>query len=416
MLEVTGFKGFRFSTEKVGALDNVITPPWDVISPEQRRALVERSPYNMAHVLLPEPLGELAPAAHAAQRFDSWLADGALRQDAEDSLYLLEQEFEDREGYIHVRRGFLAVARLPEPDEHTILGHERTFDDKAEDRLRLTMATRANLGPVFVLYKDRRNALSPLLDVMDEDAPHDSAQTVDGVRQRIWRVPYDPSVTEYFADKRLYIADGHHRFRTAQLYRDLKHAEEHPDGLRPYDYVLLGFVPFSDPGLAIYAPHRLVGKPEGFDASEFLAQVGRWFEVHCVEDVPERLSKEDHCAFGLAVHGLGTYLLVLRDVERFDILGADCGPACRDLDVTVLHRGILERILEMPPDTAFTYEPDTDAALEAVREGHSHLGFLLRPIQPEQVAACAEAGETMPQKATYFFPKLPSGAVIHRLV
>jgi len=415
MLDVKGFRGFRFVPEKVGPLDDVITPPYDVIGPAERRMLAQRSPYNMAHLLLPEPRDGLTGADAAARDLDAWIAEGALRQDPTESFYLLEQTFADMEGYVHLRRGFFAVTRLPEPGERIVLGHERTFKRPFEDRLRLIEATRANLGSIFVLYADPDDTLAAFLNHMDDYPPDAVASTHDAVIQRLWRVPHDDGIAAFFRDKRLYIADGHHRFHTAVAYRDAMRERERAN--RPYDYVLMGFVAFCDPGLTIYPPHRLAPLPEGFTVEKFLADLERWFEVHAVdEDLLGQVKAQPGCAIGVAIAGIGRYLLVLRDVDRAEMLGDDHGAAWRDLDVTVLHRGIVERILGLPEDTQFVYEPDADKALEAVKRDEFGLGFLLKAIQSEEVCACAEAGDAMPQKATYFYPKLPSGAVIHRLV
>ncbi|HOZ47004.1 MAG TPA: DUF1015 domain-containing protein [Candidatus Hydrogenedentes bacterium] len=416
MLEVRPFRAHRFDPSLAGLLDDVITPPWDVIGPEHRAALAQRNPYNMVHLILPQPDAEEMPADAAGRRIEEWIARGVLQQEDTPCFYLLEQEFADGEGYVQRRRGFFAVTRLPEPGQSFVLGHERTFDVRVDDRLRLTRATRANLGPVFVLYDDSAGALSSFLEGTNASSPSFEARTHDGVIHRVWITPDEPTITRFFADKKLYIADGHHRFRTAMLYRDEQRAIERPDGLRPYDYVLMGFVAFQDPGLRIYPPHRMVSLGHRLDERRFLADLEPWFEVHYVDDLPGRVRAESGCAIGLILDGIGQYLLRLRPIDRVALLGNDHGPAWRNLDVAVLHRGILERILGLGADTPFEYECNAAEAIRAVREGRFDMAFLLKPSQPEDVAACAEAGDTMPQKATYFFPKLPSGAVIHRLV
>ncbi len=418
MLDVKGFRGFRFQAERVGTLDKVITPPYDVINDEERRGLAAQSPHNMTHVLLPEAApGDESPYAGAARTLESWIAESALVKDDANSFYLFEQEFTDMEDYVHIRRGFFAATKLPEPDEGIVLGHERTFAGPVEDRLRLTEATRANLGAIFVLYDDAENALGDFLAQMAERAPDMTAKTFDGTTQRIWCVPENDAVMAFFRDKKVYIADGHHRFHTAGVYRDAMRAQEEPDGLRPYDNVLMGFVAFQDPGLRIYPPHRLVPHPAGYRSGPFLDALKQWFHVQAVEDnLPARLKAQEGCALGLAIKDVGTYLLTLRDIDRVEMLGDEQGAAWRDLDVAVLHKGIIERILKLPSDTKFEYEYDADKALAAVDEGKHGFAFLLKAVQPKQIRACAEAGDPMPQKATYFFPKLPSGAVIHRLV
>jgi uncharacterized protein (DUF1015 family) len=419
MLQVRGFRGHRFDTDIVGSLDNIVTPPYDVITPEERSILAAKSPFNMTHAILPQPEGDLSQYQNAGRIFEEWIAQQALRQDPQDSFYLLEQVFVGLEGLERVRRGFFALTKLPESGETFVLGHERTFDKPFEDRLRVTEATQANLGAVFVLYADPDGDLTPFLNQMDARDPDAVAHTFDGVTQRLWQVPHHDEITAFFEDKKLYIADGHHRFRTACVYRDMMRQKEHPDGLRPYDFVLMGFVPFDDPGLAIYPPHRVMAFPENFDADRFLENLKQWFEVVPTEgDVAEQVKHDEaSCAIGLAIHGRGRFILRLRDdVRREDLLGAERGPAWRQLDVAVLHAGIIEHLLGVQEQVQLTYDRDAARVLSSVESGEKGLAFLLRAIRPDQVRDCAEACEPMPQKSTYFFPKLPTGMVINRLV
>lgn len=419
MLEVTPFRGLRFNPAKTGSLDSVVTPPYDVITPEQRADLARRSPHSMVHVILPEERDALTRYEAAAEDFSAWQSSGALAQDDDASFYLLEQTFTDTDGSTRVRRGFFATARIPETGANTILGHEQTFARTMEDRLFLTQATRANLGPVFVLYADPENALQSFLNQAQGRAPDLTATTIDGVTQCLWRVPSDDAVTAFFRDKRLYIADGHHRFGTACLYRDLMRksaprAEGAP--LPRYEYVLLGFVSLSDPGLAIYPTHRLTALPQGFQLDRALDALAKWFDVSPLEgDATQALEATPGCALVAAFHGHGAYLLKLKDIDRAVFLGTDRGPAWRDLDVAVLHRGIVENTFVWPADTRFAYERDAERTLAQVRNGEYGIGFVLKATLSDQIRACAEAAQPMPHKSTYFFPKLPSGAVIHRL-
>jgi len=417
MLEVKGFRGFRFAAERAGNLDYAVTPPYDVISPEERAFLVSKSDYSMAHLILPQERDAMDRYQAAAADFDAWLAKGVFAQDDAESLYLLEQTYhEPGTGHVRVRRGFLGVARLPEPGERIVMGHERTFSNVVDDRYYLTAATRANLGPVFVIYDDG-GQLPAALNIPAGRAPDLEATTIDGVLQRVWRVPADPAVTAFFAGKLLYIADGHHRFRTACTYRDHMRAAENPDGPREYDYVLMGFVPLSDPGLLVYPTHRLMKTPEGFSPDAFLKSLAPYFECQPLEgDVEQALAAETTCAFGLMLPGGTRYLVRLRDIDRAEFLGDDHGPAWRDLDVAILHRGIVERIMGLGDYGEFRYERNAADVADAVESGAYGLGFILRATTPAQIRACAEANESMPHKSTYFFPKLPTGAVIHRLI
>ncbi|NUM54150.1 MAG: DUF1015 domain-containing protein [Candidatus Hydrogenedentes bacterium] len=414
MSEVRGFRAFRFDPAVVGSLDDVVTPPFDVITEDERVVLAARSPYNYTHVILPQDRDGKSKYDVAAQLLEEWIATGALKQDEDDSYYLLEQTFTALDGETCVRRGFLGVAKVPEPGEDTVLGHERTFEWKVTDRLALTEATRANLGAVFVLYRDDKHELGNFLSQMNQRPPDLVARTFEGVTQRVWRVKADPAVTAFFAGKRLYIADGHHRYRTAHTYRDKMRLAEKPTGPRPYDYVLMGFIALDDPGLFVYPAHRVIDLPGNFDEAAFLRELEKWFEVLKVDDeLAAHVRDEEECAIGLALRGGKRYVLRLRDIDRVALLGDAHGPAWRDLDVSVLHGGILEGILHFAPDAFHIYEKDPAIAVDMVESGKKGAAFILRNMQPSQVCACAEARESMPQKATYFFPKLPSGAAIY---
>ncbi len=418
MLEVRGFRGFRFDPESTGSLDSVITPPYDVISPEQRERLAAASPFSMAHLILPqdEPESGLDKYEEAGRRLEAWIAGGILRQDEVESLYLLRQTFRDEQGVKRVRRGFLGVARVPEPGERLILGHERTFERTVDDRLRLTEATRANLGPVFALYSDPQQRMKHVLDQSDVRRPDFCANTIDGVQQEVWRVDVDPFVTEFFRDKRLYIADGHHRYRTACVYRDQMRANQRDTGPHSYDYVMMGFVSLNDPGLIVYPTHRLLEMPQGLEPGDFLRKLGPWFDVEPAEGPLDRLvEKTPGCAIGVVFYGGGQFMLRLREGGRLDLLGAVRSPAWRALDVAVLHAGIVERAIAPNDELTFTYEREGSEALRLVREGKFGMAFIMKGATADQIRACAEAGENMPHKSTYFFPKLPTGAAIHRL-
>lgn len=416
MLKVKGFRALRYASDKVCDLDTVITPPYDVITDEERRALRACSPYNFSRMILPESEDGLSPYQTATRDLEAWIAEGVLCQDDADSFYLLEQEFTGPDGVSHTRRGFFGITKLPEAGEKIVLGHERTFAGPVEDRLKLTAAAEANFGPIFVLYSDPDCKLAPFLEQMNSRPADMEAHTFEGVTQRLWRVDYDTGVTDFFEDQKLYIADGHHRFQTAGHYRNQMREKEGPEGIQPYDYVLMGFVSFDDPGLKIYPPHRLLDMPEDFDAKCFVESLEKCFEVTPVESgLPDMLAAQEGCAFGLSIHGGGQYLLKLRDMDRVDMLGDDRGPAWRDLDVAILHRGIIENILGIPEKTHHAYYHDAEKALAAVASGEKGLVFLVNATKSEQVCACAEAAEPMPPKSTYFFPKLPSGMVTNRL-
>ncbi len=416
MPEIKGFHGLHFNTDKLSNLDHAITPPYDVISPDERQRLADQDPHSMVHLILPEEKDGKSRYEVARDNLKAWREEDALVQDDKPSYYLLRQHFTDLDGNARVRSGFFAVTRLPEADDNKILGHERTFDKPVEDRLLLTAAAKANFGAVFVLYSDREQALKDFLGQMDRRPADITANTIDGVTQELWRVDEDPAVAAFIEPQTLYIADGHHRFKTACAHRDQMRAEGQGDENSLWNYCLMGFVAFEDDGLSIYPPHRLVDAPDEFNADEFVQSLQTWFDVTPVADgLPERVAQANgqRCSMGVAIHGKGDYLLALKDIDRTALLGDDRAAAWRDLDVAVLHRGILERIIGLSESAVHRYEKNVDQAMACVRSGDCDLAFILQATRAEQIRACADAGEPMPQKSTYFFPKLPTGGVFY---
>ena len=420
MLDVRGFRGLRFNPGRIEAFDDVITPPFDVISPGQRTALASKSPHNIVHIILPHDEDDKNKYAVAQEKLEAWIADGVLAQDESDAFYLVRQTFRGLDGKEHVRRGFFGVVKVPEKDERTILGHERTFAYKIADRLALTVATRTNLGAVFSLYRDPEQQLTPFLDQMNQREPDATATTIDGVRQEFWRTPHDEQVSAFFRDKTLYIADGHHRFATAEAYRDQRREElGHSAGgpLQRYDYVLMGFVDYHDPGFMIYPTHRLLDLPEGCTAESLLKKLQPWFTTARVGgDLAPLVEKARGTVFGLALNSGERYLLTLRDIPREQVMGTDRTAAWRDLDVALLHKAILEKTLGLEEGAEFVNEHSAQIALERVANGEKQAAFLLKGVTPEQLLAVADAADPMPQKSTYIFPKLPTGGAMHRLV
>jgi uncharacterized protein (DUF1015 family) len=414
MLEVKGFRGLRYNPRTAGSLDLAVTPPYDVITPEQRAHLLAQNPCSIVRLVLPEQEAGLSKYEVAARDFHQWIDREILVQDKEDSIYVLQQAFSDEKGRALTRHGFLAVARLPEKGERYVLGHEQTFSGVIDDRFHLTTATRAHLEVIFVLYDDPANEIGAFLDQAKGRTPDLEANSIDGVRQQVWRVPEAGFPADFFREKTLYIADGHHRFGMACAYRDAMRQKEGATGPRPYDYVLMGFVAMQDPGLCIFPTHRLMKQPQGFDAAGFLKALEPWFDVARVEnDLPARVDNAAGCAIGMAINGTGGFLLTLHEPRREELLRTQRGAAWRDLDVAVLHKGILERVMGAGPETEFSYERSALSALSAVERGDFDIAFILKATRAGQIRACAEAGENMPHKSTYFFPKMPSGAVIY---
>jgi uncharacterized protein (DUF1015 family) len=422
MVDIRGFQGLRFNAAITGTLDNVLTPPYDVIDSDERQRLANSCPYNMTHVILPVAEGKETAYEKSARLFHEWVTAGVLCPETEPSLYLLRQQFTGPDGAAFERKAFFALMKLPEPDEHYILGHERTFDKPVQDRFNLLQAVQANLEPIFVMYSDPANRVADrLFQPLATEAPLLQAKTADQVMQELWRVPCPEYLAQHFLNQTLYIADGHHRFKTACAWRDAcrKNGSGGDGVLQPYDYIMAGFVSFEEPGLKIYAAHRVVPKSFNVDFGSIMSKFQDYFECRQLSEVSgvAGLAEDpaDACVFIMHTKDNGAWLLRLKEDQRTALVGTDRKPAWQALDVAVLHRGILNQLLGISDGVDLIYEKDSTTAISLVDRGEASLAFLMRPTRPEQVRDCAEAFEPMPQKSTYFFPKLPSGAVIYSL-
>lgn len=420
MVEIRGFRGFVFDASKAGALDAVLTPPYDVIEPQQRNQLAGSNPWNMTHLTLPVASEGLSPYDHAARLLKNWLQAGILAQDATPGVYLLRQQFNTPDGGVALeRKAFFALLRLPESGEQYILGHERTFDSPIEDRLALMRAVPANLEPIFVMYSDAELRLSERLFASLAAAPPLlSARTADGVLQELWRSDVPEELAPHFHGQTLYIADGHHRFKTACMYRDERRRQAGAfDTEQAFNFIMAGFVAFEEPGLKIYAAHRVVPASFKMPFTKIRERLAPYFSFQELSDGEVNTARLAACGTGchfiLYTPDGGGWLLELDEVRRNELLASDRHQAWRDLDVAVLHRGVLERLLGVPESLLLRYEKDDQDALASVDAGEGAFACLLRPTRSDQVRACAEAFEPMPQKSTYYFPKMPSGAVLH---
>jgi uncharacterized protein (DUF1015 family) len=411
MAEVKPFPALHYNLAAVPSLAAVTAPPYDVIDLAMRASLLARSPLNVVEIDLPVAPEERDPYEHAAETLEAWQLDGVLAADREPAIWALTQEYGTPEGSRLVRRGFLARVRVTEYGPGLVRPHERTQPGPKEDRLRLTRATRHNLSPIFALHPgsvwdgiEPHLASDPWGEVTDDE----------GTVHRVWRIT-NPEVhdlvTGGLADAELLIADGHHRYETARIYAD----EIGGDG--PHRYTLMCLVSLEDPGLTIFGTHRLLA---GFDADRLQSEIREQFEV---EEVP--VGEVDPAGIdGVGVFGFidseRGLRLRLRGTDAVDAAVPDRSEAYRRLDAVILEELVLKGALGMSADDieakrGLGYAKGVDAAMAAVRGGDYDAGFLLRPTPVSQVREVAAAGETMPPKSTFFFPKLLTGMVFNPL-
>ena len=417
------FRGLRYDPRVVNP-DDVIAPPYDVVTDEDVRALRGHSPYNIAHVETPG-VGEAA-YRDAAEALRRWQAAGVLCRDETPAYYAYEQRF-SLHGATHVRRCFFARLRLHEPDEGIVRPHEATMSGPVEDRLNLLRATRTNVSPIFAMFEDTARQAQAVLEDADRREPAFEATEENGDRHRLWVVD-GPEVTRALTDalaaSNVTIADGHHRYRTALTYR-------REDTSEAAQWVLAGMVPVDDPGLLVLPNHRLV-KADAVPA-DFLARLSELYDIVALAPEPwggaavRRTWEEASKAGGGTTFGvLGIepgrlHVLTARSAEDVDrAMPQHWSPALRALDVTILTQtvlaprlGIDQVALVAGERVAFTEE--VEEAWRQVEAGRYRLAFLINPVRVAQIIAVADAGEVMPQKATFFYPKLRTGMVLNPL-
>jgi uncharacterized protein (DUF1015 family) len=430
-------------------LATLVAPPYDVISPEERAALAARDPHNVVRLILPEGEGD-AKYAHAAEILAAWRKDGVLTRDDRPQFLRYDQRFTLPDGRAGHRRGFLGLVRVvpladpAAPPHARVLPHERTLSGPKEDRLKLFRATRTNLSPGFLLYKDPAQKLAPALEKAE---PVARFSTPDGIEHEIARIVDPAAVAALVAgvgESALLIADGHHRYETALRYRDEARAAAGASGLAlpetaEPNYFMAFFASEDDPGLVVLPTHRHVHDLP-VDKARFEAGAAELFEVTALPagadaaSLVARLAESgsERPSFVVAYPDGSASLLALKTTVAALAMHPTLGslnPQLRGADVALLHAGLLEHVIGLTKEaqaakTNLWYPQDATAALAKLRggkegkdgtvDGGSAL-FLMNATPAAVVRAVAEAGEVMPQKSTFFYPKVLTGLAMHTL-
>jgi len=419
MADVRPFQALHYDLGKVGSLDAVAAPPYDVIDAPARARLLQRSPYNAVAIDLPKPFDPADPAsnpsgdpyAEAARTIERWLAEGALVADEQPSIWAMTQDYTAPDGSRHSRNGILARVRVVEYDEG-VRPHERTHPGPLQDRLELTRATGYNLSPIFSLSTaDAWPLVAPALAA----EPWGEATDESGTRNRVWQVT-DPAVhaavSERLAGAQLLIADGHHRYETARAYRD------EVGGEGPHNYTLMALTGLDDPGLTVFPTHRLLSGFAGDEERQRRLGSGlrELFEIEEVgRDGLDPAGEDGVGVFGLydSFHGQG-YRLRLKDTAELDRRLEGKPEAYRRLDSAILETLVLKGLAGMDDEDiddrrGLEYAKSIPDALAQVDDGEYDVALIQRPVPIEQVKAVAETDANMPPKSTYFFPKVMTG-------
>jgi uncharacterized protein (DUF1015 family) len=420
MADIQPLRALHYDQSVVGALADVTSPPYDVIDAEQREALLKRSPFNVVAVDLPkgEPGGRDSYTT-AGEQFEAWQMQGVVVRDPEPSLWAHTQTYTGPDGQERTRRGFFCRVRIEGYGPGRVRPHERTHPGPKEDRLRLMRATRTNLSPIFSLYSDPQNVAWKALEPATADTPWGEVSDGDGTTHKLWRVG-DPqaiaAVQAATSDVELLIADGHHRYETADTYAE----ELGGDG--EHRYILMCLVALEDPGLTVFPTHRLVRGLDRERQEALRETLRRDFEIAEVpfdQIAPEPGTGPLQLGY-IDSHHLQPYRLTLKDQAIADAALPDFSEAYRSLDTGVLEALLLKGALGLSDDdishfNGLFYARSTQEAVARVRSGEYDAAFLMRPTPVSQVRDVAASGENMPPKSTFFYPKLLTGLLFNPL-
>jgi uncharacterized protein (DUF1015 family) len=436
---VAPLRGLRYDPKHVGALSQVIAPPYDVIDAALQNELYERHPANVIRLELnrEEPGDDERSNKYtrAAKFLREWRKQGVVMQEPAAALYVYHQEFEV-EGRSFVRRGVMARVRLERFGTGSIHPHEETMSGPKQDRLLLTRACRANLSQVFGLYPDPAGEVQAVLDAAVEGQPPLEATDHLGVRSRMWPVSAEGMATKVaglMGPKPVFIADGHHRYETACNYRDevaaawaAEHGGQPLPADHPANFVLMMLVGMSDPGLVVLPTHRLFVEPAVATLKDLQARLGDAFVTRPAATGPEAApavwaeieAENEQGTLGLYTAGDRTWTLARitpAGRARMDAVAADHGPAWRSLGVSILHRLLVGELLGAKQIPTPGYVHLVREVVEGLGTGKYPLAALVMPATVADIRAVSETGERMPAKSTYFYPKLASGLVFNGL-
>jgi uncharacterized protein (DUF1015 family) len=440
MADISPFAAYRYDLERVRLAD-VVTQPYDKISPSMQQAYLKVSPYNLITVEkgLPEPNDSRDHDVYtrAAEALARWTANGILVRDEAPGIYVYSQEYTvPGTSQRSTRKGFIALGRVEDYSAGVIFRHEQTLAGPKADRLELLRHTRTHTGQLFMLYTDPERQIDGLLDEASHTPAAAEARDEYEVTHRLWPI-FDQEiiakVVRAMASQKLVIADGHHRYETALAYRDeCREQSGRLDPTAPYEKVMMTLFNTRREGLLILPTHRVVANLSGFDPEAFRRKISSWFDQQAYSFgseaargvVYEKFRHElaagrQKRAVGMYMPGTFYLLQPRADIDLAALL-PDASPAQRGLDIVLLHRLLLQNglgitLAAVSTERNITYEREMDAAIEAVDEGRAQVSFLLNAVGVEQVTEMALAGEVMPQKSTDFYPKLLSGLTLYRM-
>jgi uncharacterized protein (DUF1015 family) len=423
MAQIKPFCAVVYNQDKIHNLSHVICPPYDIISPRKQEYYHELDPHNFIHMDLGRDIPGEDKYLRAANYFEQWIKEDVLISDDQPAIYFYSHQYwVNREKKI--RLGFLALLKLEER-KSSVFGHEHTRLEPKEDRLKLIRQVKANLSPIFVVFADKKRLINqiwnhhvqnvkPFIDITDEDSNV----------HKVWRITdpkYLEKVSAQMETESMFIADGHHRYEVSCTYRDeMKKKNGGSTGEEDFNYTLTYFTNIDPVGLTILPIHRLVKLEKPLDLDKFAIEMGEHFHVDELKDRQKFFFMLEKA--GVAEHAIGIYynkrylLLRLKNVKVVDKLITDKPQEYRRLDVSILNTLVLNPLLraDLVENKSVSFVPEKDELLAAVEADNLHIAFFLNPTKIEQIVSVALAGEKMPPKSTYFFPKPVSGLLINK--
>lgn len=414
MAEIKPFWGIIYNKEKVEDLNQVIAPPYDIISSGLQERLYQSSPYNIVRVDFgkeyPDDTPENNKYKRALSYIDTWLKEGVLKRDKSDSIYIYQMDYLSLKGVNKTLRGFVCLVKLEALGTGVILPHENTYSGPRADRLNLLRATRANTSLIFSLYPGE-GKISEIIYRINPAGTALEARDSDGTSHTLWAIrdtSLIDNIVKEIKNRPIFIADGHHRYETALLFRD----EMRKKGEEGYDYVMMFLADIEDEGLTILPTHRFIQNIPISDNKKIRKIIGKDFGLKTIqtrEMMLRLLEEKEHLCFGMYMDGI-YYLLTLKE----GVLGSlDLPDSLKDLDSAILHFLIFEKLLGMK-NGDYDYERNVDEVVRKVDSGDSRIGFFMNPPKVKEVKEVALSKERMPPKTTFFYPKLLTGMVINK--
>jgi uncharacterized protein (DUF1015 family) len=422
MATLLPFRAIRYNQSKVN-MRTVVAPPYDVITPAEQNGYYECDQFNIVRLILGR---EEDRYSAAVKTFSEWQESGVLMRDELPSLYPLIQTFTTTTGATVQRKGFIALCHLEEFSKGIVLPHEKTLSKAKEDRFKLFKATNSNFSQIFGLYSDPKKAIDAFTTPVHVTTPVIDVE-FEGVRNQLWAVS-DPGVVANIAalvePMQILIADGHHRYETGLAYRDLMRSQNpNHTGKELYNYIMMFFTNLDDEGLVIFPTHRVVHSLPSFDAPALLATLKQHFTLETYPThaaMTTALGSKAQYAYGIITKD-AFVVATLTDAKSIDELVPQSVPAeVKDLDVVLLHTYILGKLLNISIEAQekklnIHYLQKIDECATEVASGVAQIAFIVNSTKIDQVRAVAKAGHTMPQKSTFFYPKLISGLVLNKM-